>query len=73
MLAFATPRDITAPGVQSIVQADKVENAPGHCNLGPGVDALATVGYIDYKGQRKGTMGVSDAGYAAMTGLSLTF
>jgi len=52
--------------------------ASGKYNLGPGVDALATVGYIDYKDQRKGTMGLSDAafensGWAAMTGLSLTF
>ncbi|TAN54929.1 MAG: porin, partial [Magnetospirillum sp.] len=52
--------------------------ASGKYNLGPGVDALATVGYADYKDQRKGTMGVSDAayensGWAAMTGLSLTF
>ena len=52
--------------------------ASGKYNLGPGVDALATVGYVDYKDQRKGTLGVSDAafedtGYAAMTGLSLTF
>ena len=52
--------------------------ASGKYNLGPGVDALATVGYVDYKDQRKGTMGVSDAafensGWAAMTGLSLTF
>jgi len=52
--------------------------ASGKYNLGPGVDALATVGYIDYKDQRKGTLGVSDAafentGYTAMTGLSLTF
>ncbi len=52
--------------------------ASGKYNLGPGVDALATVGYIDYKDQRKGLMGVSDSayensGWAAMTGLSLTF
>ena len=52
--------------------------ASGKYNLGPGVDALATVGYIDYKDQRKGTMGATDAnyensGWTAMTGLSLTF
>lgn len=52
--------------------------ASGKYNLGPGVDALATVGYADYKDQRKGTMGVSDAnyensGWTAMSGLSLTF
>ncbi|RAU23539.1 porin [Paramagnetospirillum kuznetsovii] len=52
--------------------------ASGKYNLGPGVDALATVGYADYKDQRKGTMGTIDAayensGWAAMTGLSLTF
>ncbi|WP_156612597.1 hypothetical protein [Paramagnetospirillum marisnigri] len=52
--------------------------ASGKYNLGPGVDVLATLGYANYKDERKGTMGVSDAayensGFAAMTGLSLAF
>jgi hypothetical protein len=61
-------------------KSDVIElyQASGKYNLGPGVDALATVGYVDYKDQRKGTLGVSDSayensGWAAMTGLSLTF
>lgn len=67
-------------GLLSNTKQDVIEfyQASGKYNLGPGVDALATVGYADYKDERKGTMGVSDSayensGWAAMTGLSLTF
>ncbi len=53
----------------------------GKYNLGPGVDVLASVGYIDYKDQRDGLAGLtanqnsaySNSGWAAMTGLSLAF
>lgn len=54
--------------------------ASGKYNLGPGVDVLASVGYIEYKDQRDG-LGASPAlnsqysnsGWVAMTGLSLAF
>lgn len=53
----------------------------GKYNLGPGVDVLASVGYIEYKDQRDGMAGVtavqnsaySNSGWTAMTGLSLSF
>ncbi|MDO8607504.1 MAG: porin [Phaeospirillum sp.] len=71
---------IMTPTAAQSGKKDTVEfyQASGKYNLGPGVDALATIGYADYKDQRKGTMGISDAayensGWAAMTGLSLTF
>lgn len=55
--------------------------ASGKYNLGPGVDVLASVGYIEYKDQRDGLAGLSanansqysNSGWAAMTGLSLKF
>jgi len=55
--------------------------ASGKYNLGPGVDVLASVGYIEYKDQRDGIAGItsnmnsqySNSGWAAMTGLSLAF
>ncbi len=67
-------------GIRVNTKKDVIEfyQASGKYNLGPGVDVLATVGYADYKDERKGSMGVSDAayensGWAAMTGLSLAF
>ena len=67
-------------GIVGSSKKDVIEfyQASGKYNLGPGVDALATLGYADYKDQRKGTMGVSDAayensGFVASTGLALTF
>ncbi|KIL97842.1 Porin 41 (Por41) precursor [Paramagnetospirillum magnetotacticum MS-1] len=53
----------------------------GKYNLGPGVDVLASVGWIEYKDQRDGLAGLtanqnsmySNSGWTAMTGLSLTF
>ncbi|ARJ66479.1 hypothetical protein WV31_12775 [Magnetospirillum sp. ME-1] len=55
--------------------------ASGKYNLGPGVDVLASIGYIEYKDQRDGLAGVtanqnkaySNSGWTAMTGLSLSF
>lgn len=54
--------------------------ASGKYNLGPGVDVLASVGYIEYKDQRDGLPNTaivnsqySNSGWAAMTGLSLAF
>lgn len=53
--------------------------ASGKYNLGPGVDVLASVGYIEYKDQRDGLTGTatnkqySNSGWTAMTGLSLSF
>ncbi|EME70497.1 hypothetical protein H261_07703 [Paramagnetospirillum caucaseum] len=55
--------------------------ASGKYNLGPGVDVLASVGYIEYRDQRDGIAGAtaavnsqySNSGWAAMTGLSLAF
>lgn len=55
--------------------------ASGKYNLGPGVDVLASVGYIEYRDQRDGIAGItsnvnsqySNSGWAAMTGLSLAF
>ncbi|WP_043742982.1 porin [Paramagnetospirillum magneticum] len=53
----------------------------GKYNLGPGVDVLASVGYIEYRDQRDGLAGASanqnnyysNSGWTAMTGLSLSF
>ncbi len=53
--------------------------ASGKYNLGPGVDVLASVGYIEYTDQRYGTNTTNannqyhNAGWTAMTGLSLAF
>lgn len=53
--------------------------ASGKYNLGPGVDVLASVGYIEYKDQRDGSVGGNannafhNSGWTAMTGLSLAF
>ena len=53
--------------------------ASGKYNLGPGVDVLASVGYIEYTDQRYGTTSTvannqyHNAGWTAMTGLSLAF
>ncbi|CUW37943.1 conserved exported protein of unknown function [Magnetospirillum sp. XM-1] len=55
--------------------------ASGKYNLGPGVDVLASIGYIEYKDQRDGVAGItanqnkqySNSGWTAMTGLSLSF
>jgi hypothetical protein len=53
--------------------------ASGKYNLGPGVDVLASVGYIEYKDQRDGSVAGTannafhNSGWTAMTGLALSF
>lgn len=53
--------------------------ASGKYNLGPGVDVLASVGYIEYRDQREGLVSTrtnsmySNSGWTAMTGLALSF
>jgi len=63
----------TEAGAKDKITAYQVS---GKYTLGAGVDALASVGYVDFKDGAAGSTyanGDSNKGFVAMTGLSLTF